>query len=245
MKQLKFFAQLCAVVLFLSSCNNAGDKKTADTTADTTTTKKDTVATPPPAPVPAAPMLSMTATFKVANYAKWKKGYDMHDSARLANGLHNYVIARGTEDSNKVLVAVRMDDVNKAKAFAADKDLKTRMAKSGVIGVPAFDFIETVMRDTTDIQKTVRLMIKSTVKDWDIWKKGFDKHIQVRKDSGLVDRLVGHTIGDPTHITLVFAVGDMAKAKAFLASKDLKDRMAESGVVGKPNMFFYKVVEKY
>ena len=37
----------------------------------------------------------------------------------------------------------------------------------------------------------------------------------------------------------------MQKAEAFMASKDLKDKMAEAGVVGPPDIFFYKVVQQY
>ena len=46
-------------------------------------------------------------------------------------------------------------------------------------------------------------------------------------------------------VTLVFAVSDMAKAKAFTTSKDLKDKMMAAGVEGPPTMFFYNVVKKY
>jgi hypothetical protein len=37
----------------------------------------------------------------------------------------------------------------------------------------------------------------------------------------------------------------MAKAKAFIASKDLKDKMTKAGVEGPPAFFFYKIVQKY
>ncbi len=247
MKQFKFLTQLCAVsvVLFLSACNNAGDKKADTAGADTSASKKDTMAPPPPAPVPAGPMMVMTVTHKVANYAKWKPGYDAHDSARLANGLHNYVIARGIDDSNMVMVAMKMDDVTKARAMTTDKDMKARMAKAGVIGVPSFDFLEAVMNDTTAIQQTARLMVKHKVKDWDAWKKVFDADKQARMDAGLTDRVLAHTVGDTHSVTIVFAVADVAKAKAFGSSKALMDKMKEGGVEGKPSMFFYKIAAKY
>jgi hypothetical protein len=64
-------------------------------------------------------------------------------------------------------------------------------------------------------------------------------------DAGLIDRVVGHSIGDNHMVTVVCAITDMAKAKAFMKSKDLKDRMAKSGVEGPPSIFFYNIVEKY
>jgi hypothetical protein len=246
MKQVKFLATITvAGMLFLSSCNSGEEKKTDESTADTSTVKTDTSTAATVATPSSGPTSIMTIKHKVANYAKWKPFYDAHDSARQANGLHNYIIARGTEDSNMVLIALRMDDVDKAKAFAALPDLKSTMKKAGVTGPPSFDYLTSVMNDTTAIQQTVRLMAKSKVKDFDVWKKSFDDHKQARIDAGLTDRVIAYTTGNNHNVTLVFAVADVAKAKAFINSKDLKDRMKEAGVEGPPNFFFYRIVEKY
>ncbi len=241
MKKLRFFSTLClaAAILFFSSCNSKKDKKADENPTDSTGTKTENVI------APMGPTEVMLVRHKVADYAKWKPGYDAHDSARLANGLHSYVIARGLEDSNMVMVAMRMDDVTKAKAMAADPALKDVMKKAGVTGPPEIDFIHSVMNDTTALQQTTRLMIRSKVKDFDAWKQSFDTHNQVRKDAGLTDRVVAYSIDDNHNITLVFAVADLEKAKAFLVSKELKERMDAAGVVGPPDIFFYKVVAKY
>ena len=245
MKKFKFFATIsvAASMLFFSSCNSADEKKAGETPADTV---KVVAETPPPPPVNApGPSSLMIIKHKVANYAKWKPVYESHDSVRLASGLHNYLLARGTEDSNKIMVVLRMDDVNKAKQFAAMPGLKERMKKGGVTGSPMIDYLETVMYDTSAISETVRLMVNHKVKDWDAWKKSFDTHKQARVDAGLIDRVLGHTIGDTHNVTIVFAVTDMAKAKAFMGSKDLKDKMAEAGVDGPPSFYFYKISTKY
>ena len=244
MKQTRFFATLSVAtgMLFLSACNSGTDKKADEKTADTATVKMETL----PTTNPSGPMSTMIVRARIANYAKWKMAYDSHDSTRLANGLHSYVVARGTADSNMLLVAMIMDDVNKAKAFAASKDLKDRMKESGVVGPPSvMDFLEAVMNDTTAIQATVRVMVRHKVKDWDAWKKSFDTHKQARVDAGLTDRVVSHTAGDTHNVTLVFAVSDMGKAKAFMNSQDLKDKMKEAGVEGPPDFFFYKIAAKY
>jgi hypothetical protein len=245
MKQAKTFttALITALVLFFCSCNN-GDEKKADTgTTDSTTTKKDSSSST--TPMPSGPVMVMTITHKVANYSKWLPSYEAHDSNRVAYGLHNYVIARGVDDSNMVMVALKMDDVNKAKELAASQGMKDRMKKAGVTGPVAIDYLESVVNDTTAIQQTVRVMVKHKVKDWDTWKKAFDSHKQARIDAGLTDRVVSYTVGDNHNVTLVFAVADMAKAKAFMNSKDLKDKMAEGGVEGVPSFFFYRIAAKY
>ena len=241
MKQVKFLTpvSIVATMLFFSSCNSGNDKKADETPADTSTVKMDTPSTP------SGPTMVMTIRHKVANYAKWKPGYDAYDSGRIAGGVHNYIIARGTEDTNMVLVATIIDDIDKAKVMAGSKSLKDKMKDAGVISAPSIDYLEAVMNDTTALQSTVRVMLKHKVKDWDAWKKAFDSHKQARMDAGLSDRIVSHTVGDTHSVTLVFAVADVAKAKAFMNSQDLKDKMKEAGVEGPPDAFFYKVVQKY
>jgi hypothetical protein len=143
------------------------------------------------------------------------------------------------------MVAMKIDDVNKAKEMAASQDIKDRMKKGGVTGPVAIDYMESVMDDTTAMPQIARLMIKHKVKDWDSWKKAFDSHKQARMDAGLTDRVVAYTVGDNHSVTLVLGVADMAKAKAFMNSKDLKDKMTEAGVEGKPSFFFYKIAQRY
>ena len=231
---------VAAATLLLGSCNSGKDKKTDETITDSTATKTETTVT-----TPSGPTSIMIVRHKVADYDKFKTGYDSHDSMRLASGVHNYVIARGTEDPNMVLVAVTMDNVDKAKAFAASPGLKAKMKEVGVTGPPVIDFLESVMNDTTAIQATIRVMVRSKVKDWDAWKKSFDGHKQARMDAGLTDRVISHSVGDTHNVTLVFAVADMEKAKTFMNSQDLKDKMKEAGVDGPPDIFFYKIAHKY
>ncbi len=242
MKHLKTLATLfvAASTLFLVSCNSGKDKKADETMTDSTATKTEVMVN-----APSGPTSIMIIRHKVANYAKWKTGYESHDSFRLASGLHNYIIARGTEDSNMLLVAVTMDNVDKAKEFAASPNLKAKMKDVGVTGTPMMDFLESVMNDTTAIQATIRVMVRSKVKDWDAWKKSFDGHKQARMDAGLTDRVISYTVGDNHHVTLVFAVADIEKAKAFMNSQDLKDKMKEAGVEGPPDIFFYRITQKY
>ena len=249
MKRFKFVTILmvASCMVFFCACNSGAEKKAADASADTTAATKDsTVAVAPaPAPVTAGPVMIMSIRHKVSNFAKWKAGYESHDSIRLASGLHNYVLARGIDDSNMVLVALKMDDATKAKELGNSAGMKDRMKKAGVVGPVTIDYLETVLNDTTAIQQTVRLLVKHKVKDWATWKKGFDSGQAMRDSAGLTLRLLGHTVGDDHMVGIVFAVADVAKAKAFGESKALKEAMAKGGVEGPPTKFFYKIVQKY
>jgi hypothetical protein len=241
MKQFNFLASAffaSTVLFFLPACNSGADKKTEEETPVTTTEKTPEVTTPKLNQV-------LFIEHKIADYAKWKPVYDSHDSIRRAHGLSNYIIGRGMDDPNMVLIILKMDDATKAKELSASPDLKDRMQKAGVTGKPNFTYLQVVMNDDSQIEQTARVIMSHKVKDWDAWKKEFDSHKQARMDAGLIDRGVGYSVDDNHDVNIVFAITDMQKAKAFMSSKDLKDKMTAAGVEGPPKSFFYNIVEKF
>jgi Protein of unknown function (DUF3764) len=249
MKQVRFLATSFAasMLMLLSSCNSGDDKKTEETTTTTATETSTAAEKAPEATTPAKPSNVMVMQFKVADFAKWQAKYESkeRDSIRRSYGLTNYVTGRGLDDPNKVIVIQKMEDANKAKALTASQGMKDRMKEAGIIGTPTFNYLEVVMDDNSPIDQTNRLIMTHKVKDWDAWKKEFDSHKQERIDAGLVDRALAHAIDDNHQVEIVFAVTDMTKAKAFLQSKDLKDKMEKAGVEGKPTSFFYNIVKMY
>jgi hypothetical protein len=244
MKQSRFSGLLFySMVFLLVSCSGGGSEKktsTDSTAADTTTavvTPKITTIT--------TPQNMMVVTHKVSNYAKWKTSYDAHDSIRLANGIHSYVIGRGLKDSNMIMVAVKVDDTAKAKAFAKDPGLKKAMQKGGVMGTPTFALTTMVFQDTVTISSDLRSRTTFTVKDWTAWQKAFEDGKQERLDNGIAVRAYGHISDNDKKVVLVTAIMDTSKAFAYYKSDMLKKRRAESGVIGEPERFLYRVVQRY
>lgn len=187
----------------------------------------------------------VVVTHKVANYAKWLIAYDGHDSARVANGLHNYVIGRGLEDSNMVMVALKVDDTAKAKAFEKSPGLKEVMQKAGVLGAPTIFINTATWQDTATIGPAPRSMATLMVKDWDAFVKGFEDGKQTRIDNGIMDRVIGHAMDDNKKVFVVTAITDTAKAFAYYKSDDLKKRRAASGVIGEPSRFLFRIAKRY
>lgn len=240
MKQLKFLSALgIASVLLFSSCGGDEEKKTDTATTDSTATTKTESA------VNTTPETILIVRHKVADYAKWKVAYDGHDSMRLASGIHNYVIGRGVDDSNMVLVATKADDAEKAKAFTKNPSLKQAMQKGGVMGTPDIKITNVVYQDGSPNMADLRSMTFFTVKDFDAWKTAFESNRQLRIDNGLTDRAYGHEVEDNHKVVLVVAINDTAKAGAFWNGDLIKQKRAESGVVGEVKRFIYRVVQKY
>jgi hypothetical protein len=182
---------------------------------------------------------------KVADFTKWKAAYDAHDSVRLASGLHNYVIGRSLADSNVVLLALKGDDLAKAKAFSKDPSLKQAMQKGGVIGAPTIMFTTAIFQDTAIIPSQIRAMNTMTVKDRDVWYTKFQEGKQERLDNGIVERVIAQDADNDKKEILVTAITDTAKANAYYVSDALKKRREASGVVGTPERFLFRIVKRY
>lgn len=249
MKQSIFSITLFSImVLLITGCGGNEQKTTTNTTKTDSTTAVATQPTPPvttASGIVTTPQNMTVITHRVSNFTKWKAAYEGHDSARLASGLHNYVIGRGVEDSNMVMVALKTDDLSKAKAFSKDPGLKKAMDKGGVVGKPTIRFVTLVFQDTSVNAAATRAMNTFTVKDWDTWKKAFDSGKQMRMDNGLTDRAYGYDADDNHKVIVVVAVNDSAKANAFWKSDMLKQKRAESGVVGKVDRFLYRLAQRY
>ena len=248
MKYLKIASMLpgAAVAFLFISCggNGGGEKSSTDTTAASTDTSAATAKTETNTIV-TTPQNMMVVTHKVADYAKWKVAYDGHDSARLADGMHSYVIGRGLDDSNMVLVALKVDDIAKAKSFAKDPGLKKAMQKGGVMGAPSISLVTMVFQDTANIDSKLRAKTMLKVKDWDAWKKSFDSVRQIKSDIGLMTRVYGYDVDDNHNVTLVSAITDTAKARAYYNSDLIKQRRAAAGVTGTPQRFMFRIVQRY
>ena len=251
MKQSRFTAMLfcAAMVFFLISCGGSGSAEKASSATTTDTAAGTTATTPviaaPVSTIVTTPMNLVVVKHKVANFAKWLASFEEHDSIRLANGLHKYVIGRGLVDTNMLLVALKADDMAKAKAFAKDPSLKMAMQKGGVTGAPVISFVIATWQDTATISATLRSRTNFSVKDFDAWQKGFEASKQERMDNGITDRVISHDADDNKKISLVTAVTDTAKAFAYYKSDALKKTREASGVIGMPERFLYTIAKRY
>jgi hypothetical protein len=164
---------------------------------------------------------------------------------RTANGLHNCVLGRGVENSNAIMVAVKADDMAKAKAFSKGASLQSALQKGYVTGTPKYSFTTVVYQDMSPNMSDLRAMSFFTVKDWDAWKTSFESGRQLRTENGLSDRAYGHDVDDNHKVVMVAGINDSAKAAAYWKSDLLKQRRKEAGVVGEVERFVYRVIQKY
>jgi len=240
MKRLPAIIVSC-LALFIISCNNEAAKDEAKAATDTAAA----VSTEPVASKPAfTPFKVVVIQHKVKNFAKAEAGYFKNDSLRQAAGITHYGLGRLVKDSNMVFVMDKIEDVEKSKAFFSAPKVKAAMSKAGVSSPPGFSYGEVVRENSAPSATNDRVAITHHVKDYDAWLKSFDaKGDSARTANGLTERGIIRDLNDPNTVSVIFEVSNMEKAKARLASPEIKKNMKEAGVDSPPTIRWYREIK--
>ena len=228
-----------SVVVSLLSCNSGPAKE------ETPATDTAAAATAPAeVKPPFTPFKVVVVQHKVKNFAKSEAEYFNRDSLRNTFGITHYVIGRAIKDSNTVFVIDKIEDVDKAKAFYALSGAKDLMKKAGVSSPPGFTYAEFIRGSDQPVQFIDGLAVSHHVKDFNVWLKAFDAEgAATRSANGLVDRGIARNLGDSNTVTVLFEVSDTAKARARVASPELKKIMTDAGVDSPPTIRWYRLVK--
>ena len=89
-------------------------------------------------------MPSMFIKHRVADYAKWKTVFDEHEALRIEHGTVGHSLHRDADDPNVIIIAFRVNDLNRAKEFAASDELRSAMEQAGVQGPPEIWFADDI-----------------------------------------------------------------------------------------------------
>jgi hypothetical protein len=73
---------------------------------------------------------------EVADYEKWKVGFDAHEEGRTAGGVIGWGLARKVDAPNMVGVHLVIGDSEKFAAMMGGEDMKAKMKEAGVVGEP-------------------------------------------------------------------------------------------------------------
>ncbi len=87
------------------------------------------------------------------------------------------------------------------------------------------------------------MFIKHHVADFAAWKPVFDDHEAARRQSGVTAHSLHRDADDPNVVIIAFRVNDIAGAREFAASQELRAAMERAGVQGQPEFWFAEDVE--
>jgi hypothetical protein len=86
------------------------------------------------------------------------------------------------------------------------------------------------------------MTVVHTVSDYDKWLAGFESADSMKLANGLHNYVVGRNVDNPNLLLVATKADDVAKAKAFGQSADLKEAMKKHGVTGKPSVAYVTTV---
>src|ERR1700730_8614026 len=82
------------------------------------------------------------------------------------------------------------------------------------------------------------LTIHLKVKDYNAWRTGYDGREKSRISAGITNGRGFRNAADPNDVVILQDVADVAKARTWLGSDEMKAAQERGGVVGSPNIRF-------
>lgn len=82
------------------------------------------------------------------------------------------------------------------------------------------------------------LIVRVTVQDFGRWKIVYDSNLPARQSAGLKELNLWRNADKPNEVVLLFEVLDMAKAKTYTLSPELKEKLKAGGVTGPAENLF-------
>lgn len=81
-------------------------------------------------------------------------------------------------------------------------------------------------------------IVRHTVEDYDRWRPFFDEHAQARQAAGAQGGRLFRSADNPNEIVIVWQWDSLDNARRFAASDELREKMHDAGVVGRPELYF-------
>jgi hypothetical protein len=76
------------------------------------------------------------------------------------------------------------------------------------------------------------------VKDFNAWRTGYNGREKSRVSAGITNGRVFRSADDPNDVVVLQDVADVAKARTWIGSDDLKAAIQKDGVLGSPSIRF-------
>lgn len=245
MPKRQLILSVCLFAVATSGCG--GSSKAADKTTpaakagDPSMVSSGAEANEPPEPEPAVnvapepptPMYGSLVVNKVKNYETWKTAWDAEAAARKDAGLTGHMVMRGAADPNLVVIWLPTSDVQKAKTYLGNKELKDKLKQAG--GQGKVDVTYSSLAGSQMDPKKQGLsgaLLTAKVKDFGAFKTAFESGAQARTDAGIVGYGLSQDVTDKTVTYVYLQSEDPAKLKTYVDAKQTKSAWREAGVVG-------------
>lgn len=89
----------------------------------------------------------------------------------------------------------------------------------------------------------VYMLATAAVEDFDEWRSNFDANDAYRTDHGQRGYQAFRSADDPNEVVVLFEWDDRENARALFDSEAWRERLAEAGVKGQPELSFLERVD--
>ncbi|MGI9576885.1 MAG: hypothetical protein ACR2OH_01650 [Microthrixaceae bacterium] len=185
------------------------------------------------------PPAALMAQHSVADFDRWKKGFDEHQSFRQSAGMLGHHINRAEDDPNSLSIYFAVSDVDQAKGFTESPELKEVMQEVGVTGAPEFTWMTPARESIVWDRELPAMVVGHSVADFDAWLQGYDAADGLRSGAGIIGHAANRSIDDPSTVVVYHQAESFDTLKAFLADPALQSAMKEAGVTSEPEVTFH------
>lgn len=84
---------------------------------------------------------------------------------------------------------------------------------------------------------------KSSVEDFDTWRSNFHDNDSYRTEHGQQGYQTFQSVDDPNEVTVLFEWDTEENARDLFESEEMRQRLADAGVKGQPEMTFLERVD--
>lgn len=139
-------------------------------------------------------------------------------------------------DKYKDLVAVKVPGFDETDSSMTDDELdQTGTVQSSSRVYQMLEYSD------ENVDQPFRVSVVTKVKDFETWKILYQNEAKNRENAGMKQLQLGVAMDDPNLIFMLIAIPDIAKAREMMVHPGLKKRMAQSGVIGTPEVKFWRL----
>jgi quinol monooxygenase YgiN len=178
----------------------------------------------------------MFVRHEVTDYATWRKGYNGFRATQRQMGVISQSVYQSVDDPNDITVVHDFKSELDAKAFVTSDKLKAAMQGGGVKGAPTI-WYTTMAPGASGKANHVRLFVHHEVTDYAAWRRSYDAFQPTVHKMGATAQAVYQATDNPNDVIVTHDFASPEKAKALVASAELKAAMQSAGVKGQPQIW--------
>lgn len=185
------------------------------------------------------PPAALVVTHPVADFDRWKVGFDDHEPARKASGCLGHHLNRAENDPNLISIYLAVGDLDAARAFSTSAELEEKMREVGVTGPPEMAWMTPVREAVVWDRELPAFLLSHTVADFDAWLEGYDRADTLRTSAGIIGHAANRSLDDPSLVIVYHQAESFDDLRSFLADPELEAAMKEAGVTSEPEVTFH------